>query len=226
MKIRLGELRRIIREAAGSAQLNTDELAAMLTENDNGAKVVVYHPMPIENMMRKLPGDVVDRSPELMAKLKEYMVGWVQVVKPKDPCWDAMMIASIAGPGKLMYGIGYALSPSGLLISDRDSMTNVAVSAWRNMSAKGTRGKKKLDNVTEPETPDPADDCVVLKDDFLNYAYEAQGWEMGVLETMNDNHEAVIARVTKGGILSRDEVEKVLNEAGLSYWRTRYRAAW
>ncbi len=226
MKIRLGELRRIIREAAAGSSLNTDELAAMLTEDDGGAKVVVYHPMPVENMMRKLPGDVVDRSPELMAKLKEYMVGWVQVVKPKDPCWDAMMIASIAGPGKLMYGIAYALSPSGRLISDRDYMTNAAFSAWRNMSAKGTRGKKKLDNVNAPSTPEPVDDCAVLKDDFLNYAYEAEGWEMGVLETMSDNHEAVIARVTKNGILSRDEVEKALDTAGLSYWRTRFRASW
>jgi|688.fasta_scaffold01425_4 hypothetical protein len=226
MKIRLGELRRIIREAAEAAQLNTDELAAMLTENDGGAKVVVYHPVPIENMMRKLPGDVVDRSPELMAKLKEYMVGWVQVVKPKDPCWDAMMIASIAGPGKLMYGIAYALSPSGLLISDRDSMTDVAVSAWRNMSTKGNRDKKKLDNVSEPATPEPNDDCVLRPEEFLNYAYGAEGWEMGVLETMHDNHEVMIARATKGGILTREEVEKVLTEAGLSYWRTRYRAAW
>jgi len=226
MKIRLGDLRRVIHEAAGSLQLNTDELAAMLTENDDGAKVVVYHPVPIENMMRKLPGDVVTRSPELMAKLKEHMVGWVQVVKPKDPCWDAMMIASIAGPGKLMYGIAYALSPSGLLISDRDYMTDAALSAWRNMSAKGKRNKKKLDDVNAPSTPEPVDDCKVLKDDFLNYAYEAEGWEMGVLETMHDNHEAVIARATKGGILTREEVEKVLTEAGLSYWRTRFRAAW
>lgn len=226
MKIRLGDLRRIIRETAGSLQLNTDELAAMLAEDERGARVVVYHPIPIENMMRKFPGDVVDRSPELTAKVKKYVVGWVQVMKPEDPCWNAMMIASIAGPGKLMYGIGYALSPSGLLISDRDSMTSVAVSAWRNMSAKGTRGKKKLDDVNAPSTPEPVDDCKVLKDDFLNYAYEAQGWEMGALEAMHDNHEAVIARATKGGILTREEVEKVLNEAGLSYWRTRYRAAW
>ena len=226
MKIRLGDLRRIIREAADGASLNTDELAAMLIEEDSGARVVVYHPVPVENMMRKLPGDVITLSPDLMGKLKSYVVGWVKVVKPTDPCWDAMMIASIAGPGKLMYGIGYALSPSSLLISDRDSMTNVAVSAWRNMSTKGTRGKKKLDDVDAPSTPEPVDDCKVLKDDFLNYAYEAQGWEMSVLETMNDNHEAVIARITKGGILSREEVEKALDTAGLSYWRTRYRAAW
>lgn len=226
MKIKLGELRRIIREAAGVENLNTDELAAMLTEDAGGARVVVYHPIPIENMMRKSPGDVFDRSPDLMEKLKSYVVGWVQVVDPGPPCWDAKMIASIAGPGKLMYGLAYALSPSGLLISDRESMTPVAISAWRNMSSKGSHHKKKLDNVSEPATPEPDDDCILRPEEFLNYAYEAQGWEMGALETMNDNHEAVIGRVTKSGVLSRDEVEKALDTAGLSYWRARYRAAW
>jgi len=222
MKIRLGELRKIIREAVGVGE----GLAALVTEDLGGFKATVYYSVPVEKMFRKSSGDVIHQSPELMAKLVANVVGRVQVIEPMEPCWDAMMVASIAGPGKLMYGVAYALSPSGLLISDRDSMTSQAVAAWRNMAAKGTRGKKKLDDINPPhETPEPEDDCVLRPEGFLNYAYEAEGWEMGTLETMRDEHESLVARVTKDGVLSRDEVEKALTKAGLSYFQARYREA-
>ena len=222
MKIRLSELRRIIREAMGEGE----GLAAMVAEDLGGFKATVYHPAPVENMMRKSPGDVISQSPDLMAKLKAYMVGRVQVIEPMEPCWDAMMIASIAGPGKLMYGVAYALSPSGLLISDRDSMTSQAVAAWRNMSAKGIRGKKKLDDINPPHsTPEPEDDCILRPEEFLNYAYESEGWEPAALQAMRREHENLIARVTSNDVLTRDEVEKALTRAGLSYFQSRYKAA-
>ena len=219
MRIKLGELRRIIRESVGEGE----GLAAYVTEDYNGFKATVYHPAPVENMMRKSAGYVDD---EMMAKLKKYIVGRVQVLKPMEPCWDAMMIASIAGPGKLMYGVAYALSPSGFLISDRDSMTPDAVSAWKRMVAKRDRGKKKLDDIHPPhQTPEPEDDCVLRPEDFLNYAYESQGWEEGELRLMQGEHDRLVSSVTKDGTLSRDEVENALAKAGLSYFQARYREA-
>jgi hypothetical protein len=132
-----------------------------------------------------------------------------------------MTISSIAGPGKLMYGLAYALSPSGLLISDRESMTSDAVSAWKGMAGKGTRGKKKLDNVAEPETPEPEDDCKVRPEEFLNYAYKAEGWEQETLRSLQDEHERLAKRVCQGD-LTRSIFESSITSAGFSYFSTRY----
>ena len=218
MKIRLGDLRRIIREAVGEGE----GLAAYVTEEHGGFKATVYNSAAVENLLRKSLGYIDD---ETMAKLKRYTVGRVQVLKPMDPCWDAMMIASIAGPGKLMYGVAYALSPSGLLISDRDSMTSDALSAWKRMAAKADRGKKELDDVNEPATPDPYDDCELRPEEFLNHAYEAQGWEKVELRSMQEEHERLMKTLTATGKLTRLAIELAISAAGLSYFQTRYREA-
>lgn len=200
----------------------------MVTDDMRGLMAVAYDPSAVEDVFLDSPelfspaGD----SDRLRAALKGCVVGRVQVKSPEDPCWDAMMIASIAGPGKLMYGLAYALSPSGLLISDRDSMTPQAVSAWSGMARKGGRGKKKLDDVDPPHaTPGTEDDCKLRPEEFLNYAYESEGWEAGTLQGMVAEHERLIKSVTRGGDASRADVERALSSAGFAYFQARYRAA-
>ena len=218
MKIKLGELRRIIREAAGVGK----DLAAVVDENSSGFKATVYDPVKLEDLVLDSPAVLSDGP----TALKGCIVGRVQIIKPQEPCWDAMMISSIAGPGKLMYGIAYALSPSGLLISDRDSMTSDAVSAWKRMSTKGTRGRKKLDNVFPPHaTPETEDDCLLLPDEFLNYAYESEGWEKETLQSLQVEHERLVKRLTTGGKLSKLHIELAISSAGFAYFQTQYKAA-
>lgn len=217
MKIRLGDLRRIIREAA---ELGRD-LAVVVKSTSGGIKATVYDPVVFEDLVLDSP-DVLSAGPQA---LMGCIVGRVRVTEPENPCWDAMMIASIAGPGKLMYGLAYALSPSGLLISDRDSMTADAVSAWGNMSAKSSRGKKKLDDVTDPKTPEPEDDCALRPEEFLNYAYESEGWERGVLSSMQAEHEQLVKRLTTGGDISRGDVERSLMTAGHEFFQKQLDAA-
>lgn len=214
MRIKLGELRRIIREAAEVGK----DLAAVTEKHLGGFKATVYDPVKLEDLLLDSPKIVFTGGPDA---LKSCIVGRVRIGKPDEPCWDAMTISSIAGPGKLMYGLAYALSPSGLLISDRESMTSDAVSAWKGMADKGTRGKKKLDNVTEPETPEPEDDCKVRPEEFLNYAYEAEGWEQEILRSLQDEHERLAKRICQGD-LTRSVLELSIGAAGHSYFQTRY----
>ena len=228
MKIKLGDLRKMIRGAIGGGGAPGDGYAAVVTSDQAGFKATVYDPSAFEDVLL----DTSDFSSlltatggELLSLLKGCIVGRVQIVSPSAPCWDAMMIASIAGPGKLMYGLAYALSPSGLLISDRDSMTPQAVGAWKNMAAKGGRDRKKLDDVGAPETPEPIDDCEVLKDDFLNYAYKEEGWEDGVLRSLQAEHDRLVNRVTKGGELTKADLERIITQAGFAYFQRRYREA-
>lgn len=219
MKIRLGELRRIIREAADVGK----DLAAVVDETSNGFKATVYDPVVLE--------DLVLDSPEILSDgptaLKDCIVGRVHIVKPEAPCWDAMKVASVAGPGKLMYGLAYALSPSGLLISDREpeAMTAQSISAWRNMATKSSRGRKKLDNIAAPATPEPEDDCDIRPEEFLNYAYESEGWEGETLRSLQTEHERLVKRLTSDGKVSRLLVELAISAAGFAYFQTRYKAA-
>lgn len=216
MRIRLGDLRRIIREAAAVGK----DLAVLVDETSNGFKATVYDPVVLEDLALDSP-KVFSDGP---TALKACIVGRVQVVKPEEPCWNAMKIASIAGPGKLMYGLAYALSPSGLLISDRESMTAPAISAWRNMSAKGGRGRKKLDNIAAPATPEREDDCAMRPEEFLNYAYESEGWEGETLRTLQDEHERLVKRLTSGGDLSQTNIELSIAAAGFAFFQTKYRS--
>jgi hypothetical protein len=219
MRIRMGELRRIIREVAVVGQ----DLAVFVDVASNGFKATVYDPVVLE--------DLVLDSPEILSggptALKGCVVGRVQIVKPEAPCWGAMKVASIAGPGKLMYGLAYALSPSGLLISDREpnAMTTQSISAWRKMAMGSSRGRKKLDNIVDPQTPEPEDDCDVRPEEFLNYAYAAEGWEGEKLRSLQAEHERLVKRLTSDGKLSRLPIELAISSAGFAYFQARYRAA-
>ena len=118
------------------------------------------------------------------------IIGLVQIKNPSHECWDAKEIAGISGPGKIMYGVAYATSPSGLIISDRKSMTKQAISAWKGLSNKNSRERKPLDNPPpNNKTDEKIDDCDMREEDFLNYAYAEEGYERSMYETMKKNHQ-------------------------------------
>jgi hypothetical protein len=120
-------------------------------------------------------------------------------------CNSAWMVYRSAGPGygKVVYGAGYALSPSGRLIPDRGSVSDDAIGGWKKAFSSG-RGRIPLDDIdhqhnvpgNEYHTDDPYDDCVVYDDEsvngnaeVLNQAYESEGWEKGMLDSMMTRHE-------------------------------------
>ena len=105
-------------------------------------------------------------------------------------------------------------------------MTSMAISAWHNMASKGTRGKKKLDNADDPQTPEAQDDCSLRKEDFLNYAYEAEGWEKGMLSGMQTEHEDLQARLSRAGgaleTFSQRDLRGLIRKAGRQFFDRNY----
>jgi hypothetical protein len=165
--------------------------------------------------------------------------GFIEVGKPKPMrgnCNDAWQVYAAAGPGfgKIVYGVGYALSPTGKLIPDRGSVSDSAEAAWEKVSA-SSRKRKRLDDQrhqhdrvgNEYHTDDPSDDCKVLLDfqgkdrQFLNYSYESEGWEKGLLSQLQANHESVISALNPE-ILEVSELEKFLAYSSQKFFEKHY----
>jgi hypothetical protein len=181
----------------------------------------VYDVSGIEESMSTSPECFVRTSITGRYKpLVPHIRGWSSITPMKQPCWGAYTISTIAGPGKLVYGLAYAMSPNGLLISDCGSMSKDALSAWKNMSIKGTRDRKKLDDFEDPKTPSPEDDCALRKEEYLNYAYDSEGWEKDMLNSMVARHESLVERLSEE--MKREDFEYVIFSAGNMYFNKMY----
>ena len=206
MKIRLGELRRLIREA-----LEGEELALYIWRYPSHVKVVLYSPSELLG----LDWENTFEIPKSVVK------GYAAFRQTDNPCNDAWEVSSIAGIGfgKLLYGLGYALVPGGRLMPDRHFSSRRAKDAWTKSA-----GKMKglpLDDVNSPKTKDPNDDCEVQvptgkggPDPVLDVAYEGPKVDPSPMVRV---HEETIDKLTKiyndlGDEMTREEVETLLDE--------------
>ena len=114
------------------------------------------------------------------------IIAMIAIRKAKAPCNGAWEVKLSAGPGrgKLVYSMGYYLSPSGALIADRESLSVDAVEAWSSVLKK-SQGKP-LDDIVRPKTPDPNDDCVVWQ---LNQLDVADKEKPAALDAINRSYE-------------------------------------
>lgn len=117
------------------------------------------------------------------------VVGYISVGPPQyGNAWGAWEVTRSAGRGhgKLLYAIGYALSPKGLLMPDRVSVSDSAIEAWRKASA--TRDSLQLDPLPPENKTDTRVDDAEVHDkeglEFLDRAYKAQGWEKSAVDDM------------------------------------------
>ena len=209
--------KRLLKE---STTPNVDGYGAYVTNADYGnIKTVVYDIPNVEDLILDNP-QILDNT-SVPTTLINHVIAWINIRPADDPCWDAYEIGSISGPGKLAYALAYATSPSGRLISDRESMTIDAISAWKNMSSKSQRNKLPLDPVDNPKTPNPDDDCKTRKEDFLNYAYEAEGWEKSMLDGMTTEHNDFMSRLSKAGI-DLKSFENLIRSIGFKSFQSKY----
>ena len=160
--------------------------------------------------------------------------GFIEIKMPGDdtgPCYDSAVVSLAAGPGfaKEIYGLGYALSPNGLLSSDRSTVSDEATASWKTVAEKG-RKRREFDDISLPvdqrRTPDfPDDDCKVHKSperEHLNYAYEAEGWEKGLLSFLTAQHEATLEDLSGIPNIKR-EVEGLIASVAIGeFWRKHY----
>lgn len=95
--------------------------------------------------------------------IKSAFVGVIKIDEPDNACNSAWEVKEAGthrkGFGKIVYQLGYWLSPTHTLISDRSAMSQPAFNAWLGWSKKYSG--KELDDVLHPKNNDPDDDCTV-----------------------------------------------------------------
>lgn len=206
--------RRLYEEKDFSSEISkyAGEFAAYVTDMPLGEmqsretySVVIYKPQVLLEGIDS--GELDLTKGEISFIVNNVIVGMVSVGNPFDyygNCADAWEVSLSAGPGygKQVYGAAYAIasrkSESGMLMSDRNSVSPKARKGWRNAYS-SSRKKVELDDGTK--TPnDPWDDCQLYSDvdpdsPALNHAYKPEGWEDGMLTKMESVHSKVIKTI-------------------------------
>ncbi|NBW12293.1 MAG: hypothetical protein EBR82_30105 [Caulobacteraceae bacterium] len=199
MRLRLGQLRRLIRES-----LEVSSLAAFRPHSGPGsARIVVYD---VDLILRAGAAWEMEGPAAFGRLLRGGARGYIWIRDPNQmsekhgPCRGAWEVVTsyFPGGGDLLYKLAFAIAPNGLLVSDRKEVSPRAGERWRKISK--THSGLPLDDKTHPpghenHTEDPGDDCVCWAEDgmeHLNVAYAADGTEATLLKTLEDRHAAVM----------------------------------
>lgn len=135
------------------------------------------------------------------------------------------------GDGRMVYGLGFAMAPDGVLVPDRGSVSSSAGAGWEKVADKDKGfSPQPLDNIRSHDgegrsivphpdhTGDPADDCVLLGDKnrpHLDRSYTHPDREMWltVADAMEVNHEAKIKQVSAAFGIERHDIELAVRAA-------------
>jgi hypothetical protein len=131
-------------------------------------------------------------------------------------CNSAWQVSGIAGPGygPILYQIGFYLTPTEELTSDRGSVKIGARKNWRKQFDSDEREKNPFDDIEKPRTPPKEDDCIIHWQkkkidprtkkpiinpetgspemenvDQLNYSYETKTEDIAIAQKLIQNHE-------------------------------------
>jgi hypothetical protein len=227
-------LRRLLRESNGA---NLDGLAVLIDTSGEPTAVIYSREVVTDN----LPGPNLKTKP-IWDKSETFFMtkvvkGLIRIQAPPGPCDDAWQARYTVGPGlgKLVYGLGYALSPSGKLMASREKggageakVTASAQGGWAKAFQKKDRIGRRLDDIELPQdqrlTPDdPTDDCILQdpkgEDNPINYSYKAEGWEAGALHSLKAVHRQVMAEIPP-------EFQEVfvakLGTGAMAFWENNY----
>lgn len=189
---------RLLSESTGP---DVSHLAAYVIDDPQSKKAVLYDPSDIQ----------VDGGFVSIRTVPASVRGYIAIVPCKQECNGAWQIAAVAGPGKIIYGIGYALSPLGMLVPDRSgAISRKAQHAWAGASKK--RPSLPLDdfNLHDPYTDLPtkdhphhttgifSDDCKLVHipgHPELDRSYPQEGWELPMLQQLQANHRSFLNRI-------------------------------
>lgn len=127
-----------------------------------------------DKLVSLLAGESEIASSHLESCIIDCTLGTIMIretPKIKGPCAGAWEVIGSAGRGygKLVYAMGYFMSPTGRLIPDRSSLTQDAILAWATVNRSAGI---PLDDKTHPDsgrepfhdlyhTEDPSDDCLI-----------------------------------------------------------------
>lgn len=95
------------------------------------------------------------------------------------PCRGAYQVfgpAAISGYGPMLYDISMGLVPGRTLTSDKQGGTSMSArSVWQYYyHNRSDVSKAPFDDINDPQTPDPDDDCELMGSEVLDTAYTAK----------------------------------------------------
>ena len=217
-------VRRVLQESAPS---DVSSLAALVREEGESQVILFRYDKIYSSLSRRKDEDDVFNF--LLENIKNSIVGYGVFGPPdKGEAYGAWEVTHAAAPGfgKILYGIGYALSPSGLLMPDRHQVSPEAEQAWKKASR--DREKEKLDDLPpNNKTEDDFDDAELHSKkgkDFLDMAYKSQGWEKGVAARLIAQGKTALKELSED--VNRDEsaIRNAFFAMGTQFFRDQYSA--
>lgn len=197
---------RVLKRLLLESTADTSGLAAMVSEIGGHRWAVAYDIKEAEAFLNSLNLDSMaerGRFKSLGDALSPTIRAMASVKEPPDehgPLRGAWEISMVAGPGKLAYGMAYALAGDKGIVPDRETVSPAARRAWRN--AAGKLKREPIDDMTahekgdfdhEGHTPDPNDDGrkwgPKLDGDVLDFVYYPSGGETAMLDELRRRHE-------------------------------------
>lgn len=205
--------------------------------SDSDAEIIMYSPtIAINDVTEALAqlaiDEMFDMNTAIQTAIEKSIVGYARLATPDGPCNGAMEMTRSAaqkGYGPLLYDI--AMSFSGKLVSDRRNVSSAAKSIWgkyyqKNSGVHGGVGKEPLDDIADPQTPDPEDDCEFVGDDEndpLNYSYYSQkSLNVNPMKTAHESFVATFAQMVKSQGIKKNNIEKRIRDAGEEFFGIKY----
>jgi hypothetical protein len=176
------------RRAPNTAPSNLDGLGVILFEDRYqgriaGVRATLIKTETLAADARHNRDSGNDREGGMYAALESSIVGQIQVgeIEPeRGDCLGSWQVGTVAGPGygEILYGIGFGVSPKGLLTADRMNVSQAALRVWERQTGRRRHPFEALSR------RDAASCTRYPKHPALNYAYEAEGWEKPMVKRL------------------------------------------
>lgn len=232
MRASFGVLKSLLEAAVSPASASEQGLALSVFDDGNKTVFTLYDVAAliktVEELFenRYLTHDAVRMSDDAI-------VGMIEIFRAANPCNGANEVTGVAarkGYGPLLYDI--AMSTNGPLIADRSAVTPAAAKVWDAYAWRSDVTSKELDDIDNPQTPDPNDDCRVYDDpskSAMNSSYDIQN-KVDTNKLKQNDVEAmkkINVLAEKHGNDSLDEKfwSKTLSSAAMTFFISQYRKA-
>jgi hypothetical protein len=233
-------LRQLIQHIISESLDNSHSLAVSIKQGTYSTEATLYDTGTLQHILPTLSLEEERRIINYRDLAHNGTIkGFIEVGPPHPGhgnCNGAWEVKRSAGPGHgaLIYGIAYALSPNGKLMSARDKVSFSAEGGWHKQLSK--RNKQPLDDrlAHNPDgtsakphhnhTDDTADDCTTWPTrNVLNYTYDSLPNDWGSLEDLSGTHRATAGELEELTGISQDSLDSLLNGAGNWFFSRNYR---
>lgn len=162
------------------------------------------------------------RQPEYGMSLafEAALVGVIEVeeiAEEDGPCRGAWQVKRVAGPryAEVLYGIGFGLSPTGLLAPDRNTVSKKAGRVWERQMAMGRRALP-----FDKYSAGSFESCLRYRSraPFLDFAFVAEGWERAMVLGLESRGRMAVSRAKVILSAKARDVADALAEVSWNFW--------